>query len=168
MTDQQQTPAEPGGQQPGPQQQQNQPATDQADELRTSLAEERKAHRALQQKYAELEREHMSESEKAVAQARAEGELAGRAGAAARLAAAEFRVAAVGKLADPDGALEVLDLGRLTGPDGEPDRKAIADAVERLAVAPSQQPARVPPGPRQPEPQADDFIRSAAAAARHG
>jgi hypothetical protein len=135
-----------------------------ARELRTALDRERQARKGLESQLAKLQQASMSEQEKAVATARDEGRAEARAEAARELAAAEFRHAATGKIADPDGALAIIDLAKLVTADGQPDRKAIAAIVEQLAAVPQQQqPAgRVPAGPRQPAPQAEgDFLRQA-------
>jgi len=127
--------------------------------LQQSLDEERKARRKAETELAKVQQQTMTDAEKAIADAREEGRASAAAEAAGRLAAAEFRAAAVGKLADPDAALEVLDLAKLVGEDGEPDRKAIAAVVDRLAqTPPANGGGRVPAGPRQPQ-QQEDFIR---------
>jgi hypothetical protein len=146
-----------------------QPGEDQAGgkELRGAYRAERKQRIELQKQLAELQRKSMSDSERAIAEAREQGRTEARAEAARRIAAAEFRSAANGKLADPDAALELLDLGRLVGDDGEPDPDAIKAVIERLApatAAPGQQP-RVPAGPRDTQPETD-FIRARLAAQR--
>lgn len=133
-------------------------------ELQAALGEERKHRRELQTKLDRLEREHMSEQEKAIATAKAEGRAEAIMSAGKRLAAAEFRAAAAGRISDANAALEVLDLSKFVGEDGEPDTKAIAGVVERLAAAlPAPTPpatGRVSPGPRG-DADNGDFIRSA-------
>lgn len=130
-------------------------------ELRGAYRAERKQRLELQKQLAELQRKNMSESERALAEAREAGRSEAQAEAARRIAAAEFRSAANGKLADPDAALELLDLGRLVGDDGEPDQAAIRAAIERLAPAAPAEPRqpKVPGGPRDTPPETD-FIRS--------
>lgn len=88
---------------------------------------------------AKLRSSQMSEQEKAVAKATAEAEERGRTTALTqsgkRLARAEFKAAAKGRM-EPDaiaGALELLDLTKFVGADGEPDDKAIEAAVTKLA-----------------------------------
>jgi hypothetical protein len=100
----------------------------------------------------------MSEAEKAVAAARAEGRAEAQREASLRLAAAEFRAAAAGRIANVDAALGVLDLAKLVDANGEPDSKAIAKLVEQLAAVPPPPPApgHVPAGPRQTAPDNGD------------
>ena len=101
----------------------------------------------------------MTAEQKALADAKAEGRAEAAAEHARELAAAQFRAAAAGKIADPDAALELLDLAKLVK-DGKPDQAAITAAVERLAAVPPP-PGSVPPGPRSPGPAAEpDFFRT--------
>jgi hypothetical protein len=103
----------------------------------------------------------MTDQERAIAEAREQGKAEAVKAAGAKIAAAEFRAAAAGRLANPDGALELIDLSRLVDDNGDPNREAINEAIGRLAAVPPP-PApggRVPAGPR--EPAADgDFLRS--------
>lgn len=172
-------PAEPGPQQPEPQPQpgddtgQQQQEQEQDDAQDRALENERKAHRETQRQLAEVRKqlaelraEHMTENEKAVAEAREQGRAEAEADAARKVAAAEFRARSAGKLANPDAALEILDLSRLVR-DGEPDTKAIDDAIGRLSAQPEQK-ARVPAGPRTPASEHDgDWIRQRIAQGRH-
>jgi hypothetical protein len=128
-------------------------------ELRASLDAERKRTRKLEADLAKAQQQGMTDAEKAIADAKAEGKAEAAREAALRLAAAEFRAAAVGKIADPDAALDVLDLAKLVK-DGEPDKKAIAAVVDRLAAVPPP-PGHIPPGPRQqPANGETDFFRA--------
>ena len=104
----------------------------------------------------------MTENERAVATARAEGRAEAQREASLLLAAAEFRAQAAGKIANVDAALGVLDLGKLVTANGEPDRKAIEKLVEQLAAVPPPPPppGHVPAGPRQTAPNGDnDWLR---------
>jgi len=100
----------------------------------------------------------MSDAEKALAAARAEGKAEAEAVAARRLAAAEFRALATGRLVNPEAALAVIDLAKLLTRTGEPDRKAIAALVDQLATVPEAPPppGRIPGGVRQPVPTDGD------------
>jgi hypothetical protein len=130
-------------------------------ELRAALKEERERRRAIEAKLAELTRQSLSDQERAVADARAEGKAEAEHAYGRKLAAAEFRAAAAGKLVNVDAALDLLDLAKFVTDSGEPNRKAIGDVVEQLAATPQQRPAQVPPGPRQPAPaEGGDFVRS--------
>lgn len=112
--------------------------------LQAALDEERRQRAEDRKQLDKLRADAMTDAEKAAA-ARAEAEQA----AALRLAAAEFRAQAAGRIANPDAALAVLDLARLIGKDGEPDKTAIGTLVEQLAVVPPP-PGKVPAGPRDP------------------
>lgn len=138
-------------------------------ELEAALREERRARADLQKQLDELRQAQMSEQERAVAQARAEGKAEAASEAARKLAAAEFRHSATGRIADPAAALELLDVGKLLK-NGEPDSELIAAVIDRLAPPEPDPgangngyhapPARVPAGPRQPAPDGD-FLRQA-------
>lgn len=77
----------------------------------------------------------MTETEKAVAEAEQRGRSAATTAAAGRLARAEFRAAAAGRVERDalDGFLEYADLSKFVGDDGEPDVKSIDAVVKRLA-----------------------------------
>jgi acyl-CoA reductase-like NAD-dependent aldehyde dehydrogenase len=174
-------PAAPEPQPPAQPQQPQQPAPEtppdgtpapDVERLTTALERERSEHRATAQRLAEMQQQQMSDSERAVAAAREEGRVAALTEAGARMAAAEFRALAAGKLADPDAALEVLDLTKFVK-DGEPDRAGLAAIIERLAqaapapTAPPPPPGgHVPAGPRQSQPRSDDFLRTQLAGGR--
>jgi hypothetical protein len=101
----------------------------------------------------------MTEAEKAIAAAKAEGRAEAAKEASLRLVAAEFRAQAAGKIANPDAALAVLDLSKLIGSDGEPDKKAVGELVDQLAAVPPP-PGHVPPGPRgEPANGSSDWLR---------
>lgn len=80
----------------------------------------------------------MTEQERAVAEAEARGRAAATSATAARLARAEFRAAASGRVDKDalDGFLEYVDLAKFIAEDGEPDAKAIDAAIKRLAGPP--------------------------------
>lgn len=133
------------------------------------LAEERRARKDAEAALVVAQQASMTDHEKAVASARAEGKAEGERAAAAALAAAEFRVAAAGRLANPEAALAALDMSKLLTKAGHPDRAAIAALVEQLAVpaAAAAPPAGnghvIPAGPRAPVqggPGNSDWIRS--------
>jgi hypothetical protein len=127
-------------------------------ELRTSLEAERKKTRKLEADLVKLQQQGMTDAEKALADARAEGKAEAAAEHARELAAAEFRVAAAGKIADPDAAIGKLNLDALVK-DGKPDTAAIAALVGQLAVVPPP-PGHVPAGPRQQPANGDgDWLR---------
>jgi hypothetical protein len=101
--------------------------------MRATLDQERLARKDAEAKLAAAQQASMTEQERAVATARAEGKAEAEALAAQRLAAAEFRILAAGRLANPEGALAVIDMSKLVQKNGEPNRQAIAALVEQLA-----------------------------------
>lgn len=79
----------------------------------------------------------MSEQEKAVAEAEQRGRSVALQAVGSRLAKAEFKAAAAGKLSDEalGGFLEYVDVAKFLDDDGEPDTKAIAAAIKKLSGA---------------------------------
>lgn len=77
----------------------------------------------------------MTEHERAVTEAEQRGRAAALADAGTRLARAEFRATAAGRVEKDalDGFLEYADLKKFVGADGEPDTKAIEAAVAKIA-----------------------------------
>lgn len=73
------------------------------------------------------------QAEYEAAQERAKVEAEALAKANERILKAELRAEAAGKLADPSDALRFLDLSEFeVGPDGDVDKKAIAEAIDDL------------------------------------
>lgn len=101
---------------------------------------------ALEKELAKIRRTSLSESERAVEEARLEGRASAAVEFGKRLARSEFDSIAGRRNADVDtsAVLEYVDLARFVGEDGEPDSKAIAEAVERL-VPESSGAAQAPP-----------------------
>jgi len=89
--------------------------------------------RKAQGELKKLQTASMTEQEKAVAEATAQGKAEALAHMAARLVDAEVRAAAAGRGIDADALLEGLDRTRFLGEDGEPDREAIETFLDRLA-----------------------------------
>jgi hypothetical protein len=113
----------------------------------------------LEAELAKAREQGMTEQEKAVAKAREDGRAEAAQSAALVMAAAEFKVQAAGKIANPDAALAALDLSKLIS-NGEPDNKAISELVEQLAAVPPA-PGRVPAGPREPAASGStDWVRA--------
>lgn len=110
---------------------------------KAALEAERRARRdadkALKSVQAELEKlrtANMSESERAVAEARAEGRKEAFAESTSRLARAELRAVAAGKLADPDDAAALIgDLSQFVTASGDVDTKAMTSAIDVLVKA---------------------------------
>lgn len=94
--------------------------------------------RAKTSDYADLKKKAaaaMSDQEKLVAEAEQRGRSAALTATGTRLAKAEFRAAAAGKVPTDalDGFLEYADLKRFVDDDGEPDAKAISATIKKLA-----------------------------------
>jgi hypothetical protein len=131
--------------------------------VRAALADERRLHADTQRQLASARQQGMTDEERRLDEARAEGRTAAIREAGLRVAAAEFRAAAVGQLTDPTAALEVLDLSRFVDDDGQVDTRAIERLVAKLAKSLPAPPAgTVPPGPRGADPaDSTDFVRGA-------
>ena len=102
--------------------------------LRGALANERRLRKDAQIKLARLWQQHMSDDENALQAARDEGCADAFKAAGLRVAAAEFRAVAAGKLADPAATLEVLDLSRFVDDEGEVDLAGLITIVDKLAA----------------------------------
>lgn len=138
-------------------------APDPATELRAALNEERRRHRETMQALSQLQQQGMTSQERAIAEAKAAGKSEAVREAGLRVAAAEFRALAAGKLADPGAALELLDLSKFVGEDGEVDKDGLTAMVDKLAKqvlgATGKQ---IPAGPMgDAAPDDGDFLRTA-------
>lgn len=92
-----------------------------------------KAAKAAQAELTKLQSASLSDQERAVAQARAEGRADALKTANERLLRAEVRALAAGVLADPDDAVHLLDLSRYEADEaGNFDRKAMRRDLEDL------------------------------------
>lgn len=130
-------------------------AKDDGDDLaeagRRALDAERKARREadkqLKAATAELEKlrqQTMTDTERAIAEAKAQGRQEALIEATGRLVRAEVRAAAGGKLADPDDAAMLLgDLSEFVSSNGDVDSKAISKAIDELV---KQKPYLAPQG----------------------
>lgn len=97
--------------------------------------ERAKANASAQAELDKLREATATEQDKAIEQARKEASTEAAKTFGSRLAEAQFRVAASGRL-DGDqleGLLEVVDLGRFVDEHGDPDIEAITAAVSRVA-----------------------------------
>lgn len=83
----------------------------------------------------ELHKASMSDSDRAVAEAKEAGRTEARIEVGSRLVDAEFRVAAAGRALDVDALLEGLDRTKFLTDDGEPDGDAVKTWVDRIAPA---------------------------------
>jgi len=106
-----------------------------------------------------------SETERAIERAAAEAEARGRSAASTdfgkRLARSEFTTAAARRNPGYDvaEAVDLLDLGRFVGEDGEPDTQAITAAVERLVPEAGTPTPSFDGGPRSNAPVGVDMNR---------
>lgn len=138
----------------------------QVERLEDALRHERSQHKDTAEQLAKLKSSVETDRERALEAARAEGYTAAFKELAVRLAAAEFRAAAAGRLSDPSAAVEYIDLRRFVKEDGEPDTRAIHDAVDKLvAAAAAAEPGHaptLPQGPRSTAPaERQDWIQAA-------
>ncbi len=104
------------------------------DRMKAERDDARKQARAHERELERVRAATLSESERAVAEARQQGRQEAAVEAGKRLARAEIRAAAAGKGLDVADLLEDLDLSRFVGEDGEPDDKAISKAITRWAA----------------------------------
>jgi hypothetical protein len=97
-------------------------------------AKYRRELRAAQAELEKVRQAGLTEQEKAVAAAKAEGMTEALKAAGPRLVRAEFRAAAAGQVDKQtlDAYLEDVDLSKFLGDDGEPDTKAIEARIKRL------------------------------------
>lgn len=128
-----------------------------------------KDNKGAAEKLQKLEAASMSETEKAVAAAKAEGAAEVQRAYGLRLAAAELKAAAAAQGVNLDDLGDLIDVSRLLGEDGEVDPKAVKAAVARFAKlapkpgpsggdfggAPQQQPASLDAQIRKAESEGD-------------
>lgn len=102
-------------------------------EERTARQEAERARKSLEKELADLKAQSMTDTEKAIAQARAEGKTEALGAANGRLLRAEVKALAGGKFADPADAISFLHLDEFkVDGDGEFDTKAITKALDQL------------------------------------
>lgn len=128
--------------------------------LEAFKARARAAEKSAKDAQSELERLRqaaMSDTEKAVATAKAEGRKEALAEVTSRLVRAEVKAAAAGKVADPDDVAALLgDLNAYVKDDGEVDSKSLASAIDALVkakpylAAAGAKPAPLPGGGAKP------------------
>lgn len=106
--------------------------------------ERAKANATAAKELERLKAQAMSDSDRAVAEARTEERQLVTREYGARLVAAEVRAAAAGRPVDVDALLEGVDLGRFLDDEAEPDRRAINDWLDRIAPRPDTS-STIPP-----------------------
>ncbi len=137
-------------------------------ERKAARAAERKA-KDLEKRLAEFEAATQTESEKAIAAARAEGRTEALSTANKWIIGAAIKAAASGVLANPDLAVRLIDASQFeVDEDGNPDTRAIAAEVQRLVsdepyLAAGAKPAPLPGGGATPSQGSsmDDALRAA-------
>jgi len=112
---------------------------------------------------AKLRQSSMSDTERAVEQARAEARKEAYAETSERLAAAEVRAALAGVVDDPDAIVEDLNLSRYVTDEGDVDAKAVKVLAEKYAkLTPGKGSADLKQGSRTPSstpPDGNDWLR---------
>lgn len=112
------------------------------DAERKARRDAEKAAKAVTAELDALRKQSMSDTDRAVAEARDAGRAEALAEVAADRVSDAVRVAAAGRSVDVDALLEGLDRGRFVS-DGQPDREAIQEWVDRVAPATEQTPQPV-------------------------
>lgn len=103
------------------------------DDERAARREAERARKAAEKELADLRAQSMSDADKAVAQAKADGRTEALTAANARIVRSEVKAAAAGKLTDPADAVRFLDLDDFkVDDDGEVDAKAVGKAIDQL------------------------------------
>lgn len=118
------------------------PADTLGDPGKKALEEERRARKRAEKEAKEaadalaaIQAESASESEKAIAAARKEGESEATQKANKRVIRSEVKAAAASKLQDPNDAVSMLDLGQFeVDADGNVDESAISAAIDELVT----------------------------------
>ena len=102
--------------------------------------ERAKANAKAAQELEEFRKQSMSETEKAIEQARTEGRQQALTEAGGKVAAAELRAAATGRMTTEqmDTLLEGINLARFVDDDGEVDRDAVVKFVDGIAPPPTE------------------------------
>jgi len=100
--------------------------------------ERAKANALAAKELAELKRNGMSETERAVAEATAKVRAEVRAEVAGKLARQGFLAAAAGRIPNAADVADDINLGRYVGEDGEVDESGLKALVDRLAVKPAK------------------------------
>lgn len=113
------------------------------DAERTRAKEAERRAKTLERELEQLRTSQLSESERAVAEAKAAGRTEVLAEVGARMARSEMRAAAARAGLDIDGDLDYLDMARFVGDDGEPSEREIA---KYIATRAESQPRGTSPG----------------------
>lgn len=106
--------------------------------------ERAKSNAAAAKELESFKQQTMTDTEKAVQAARLEGRTEGVRTASEKIARAEIRAAAAGRNVNVDALLEGIDPTRFLDDEGEPDTKAIAAWMDKIAPVGDEKPR----GPR--------------------
>lgn len=98
---------------------------------RTLRREAEKAAKTLQAQLEELQKGQMSETEKAIAEAKKSARIEVLAEVGGELVESAMRVQLAGRAADVDAAIDAVDRSKFLTEDGRPDTKKIGDWVDR-------------------------------------
>jgi hypothetical protein len=103
--------------------------------------ERAKANAKAAKELEEFRQQSMTEAERAIEQARTEARREALTEVGAKVAAAEIRAAATGRMSGEQLAtlLDNVNLARFIGDDGEVDRDAVSSFVEGIAPPPAEQ-----------------------------
>jgi hypothetical protein len=116
-----------------PEKQQPPSGDEQIKTVQTRFEAEQRLRKKLEKELTQLRTSQLTESEKAVEEAKAVGRKEGARSVGARLAAAEFRArAAEAKLPSISSLLEVMDLSRFVDENGEPDAEVIQETIDKI------------------------------------
>lgn len=108
--------------------------------------ERAKANAKAAKELEDFKRQTMSETEKAIDEARTAGRREALTEAGSRIAAAEFRAAASGRmgLEQIETLLDGVNLARFVNDDGDVDRSAVSKFVDGIAPQPTENQPAVP------------------------
>lgn len=117
------------------------------EQIRADLVDERRRRQALEADLEKLRKEHQTDEEKKLDEARKEGRSEATKELTGKLVRAEIRTLAAGKFADAADALAHLrdELDTLVTKDGDPDTKAIETKLDALLKAKPHLAARSKP-----------------------
>ena len=102
-------------------------------ELSRKHEERAKANSGAMKELEQLRKASMTDTEKAITEAKAAARAEVLAEVGASLVDAEVRAATMGRQLDADALLDGLNRSRFLGDDGKPDRAAITEWLDRLA-----------------------------------
>jgi hypothetical protein len=111
------------------------------DKERQNARDAEKARKALEKELQELRQQSMTDQEKAIESARTEARTAAFAEMGGKIAAAEIRAAAAGRLAPEqlDVLLDGINVSRFLDDTGEVDRTKVQTFIDGIAPQPAEQ-----------------------------